>query len=51
MSGFDAAKLDAAFWAGTAVKTNFICTLGQGDPAKVLARHPRLDFDEACSLV
>ena len=51
MSGFDAAKLDAEFWAGTPVKTNFICTLGQGDPSKVLARNPRLDFDEACSLV
>ena len=51
MSGFDAAKLDAEFWAGTAVKTNFICTLGQGDPAKVFARNPRLSFEEACSLV
>ena len=51
MSGFDAARLDAEFWAGTAVKTNFICTLGQGDPSKVFARNPRLDFDEACSLV
>ena len=51
MSGFDPAKMDAAFWAGTAVKTNFICTLGQGDPAKVFARNPRLDFDEACSVV
>ena len=51
MSGFDAAKLDAEFWAGTPVKTNFICTLGQGDPSKVFARNPRLDFDEACSLV
>ncbi len=51
MSGFDAARLDAAFWAGTAVKTNFICTLGHGDASKVLARNPRLDFEEACSLV
>ena len=51
MSGFDAAKVDAEFWAGTPVKTNFICTLGQGDPSKVLARNPRLDFDEACKLV
>lgn len=50
MSGFDAAKLDAAFWAGTAVKTNFICTLGQGDPAKLFGRSPRLAFDEACQL-
>jgi 3-hydroxypropanoate dehydrogenase len=51
MSGFDAARLDAAFWAGTTVKTNFICTLGEGDPAKVFARSPRLPFDEACSLL
>ncbi len=51
MSGFDAAKLDAAFWSGTTVKTNFICTLGEGDPAKVFARSPRLSFEEACSLV
>ncbi len=51
MSGFDAAKLDAAFWAGTPVKTNFICTLGHGDASKVFARSPRLAFDEACSVV
>ena len=51
MSGFDAAKVDAAFWSGTAVRTNFICTLGTGDPAKVMARSPRLAFEEACSLL
>jgi 3-hydroxypropanoate dehydrogenase len=51
MSGFDAARLDAAFWSGTTVKTNFICTLGKGDPAKVHPRNPRLSFDEACALV
>ena len=51
MSGFDAARLDAAFWAGTAVRTNFICTLGRGDPAKVMPRSPRLAFDEACRLL
>ena len=50
MSGFDAAKVDAAFWAGSAVRTNFVCTLGTGDPAKVLPRSPRLAFDEACRL-
>ena len=50
MSGFDAAALDAAFWAGTAVKTNFVCTIGHGDPAKVLPRSPRLSFAEACTL-
>jgi 3-hydroxypropanoate dehydrogenase len=50
MSGFDAAKVDAEFWAGTSVRTNFICTLGTGDPAKVYARSPRLPFDVACRL-
>jgi 3-hydroxypropanoate dehydrogenase len=50
MSGFDHAKIDAAFWAGTAVKTNFICSLGKGDPSKVFQRNPRLSFDEACRL-
>ena len=48
MSGFDPAKIDAAFWAGTTVKTNFVCTLGSGDPAKVRPRSPRLGFEEAC---
>ena len=50
MSGFDAAKVDAAFWAGSSVKTNFICTLGHGNPAKVLPRSPRLTFVQACQL-
>jgi 3-hydroxypropanoate dehydrogenase len=50
MSGFDKAKLDAAFFAGTAAKSNFICTLGRGDPSKVFERNPRLSFEEACTL-
>ncbi|CAD5372386.1 oxidoreductase subunit of the alternative pyrimidine degradation pathway [Rubrivivax sp. A210] len=50
MSGFDAAAVDAAFWAGTSVRSNFVCTLGQGDPTQVHARNPRLAFDEACRL-
>ena len=50
MSGFDAAKLEAEFWSGTTVRANFVCTLGHGDPAKVLPRNPRLAFGEACQL-
>jgi 3-hydroxypropanoate dehydrogenase len=50
MSGFDNAKVDAAFFAGTAVKSNFICNLGYGDPAGLFARSPRLAFDEACAI-
>ena len=50
MSGFDQAKVDAAFWAGTKVKTNFIVNLGHGDASKLFGRSPRLTFDEACRL-
>ena len=50
MSGFDEAKVDAAFWAGTAVKTNFIVNLGHGDASKLFGRSPRLTFEEACRI-
>ena len=46
MSGFDAGEVDKAFFADApAVKTNFICTLGHGDPATIYDRLPRPDFD------
>ena len=51
MSGFDADKLDAAFFAGTSVKANFVCSLGQGDPSKLFPRSPRLSFEEACRVL
>jgi 3-hydroxypropanoate dehydrogenase len=51
MSGFDNAKVDAAFFAGTAIKSNFICNIGYGDPAKIRPRAPRLAFDEACQIL
>jgi len=45
MSGFDNARVDAAFFADTPrVRSNFITTLGYGDPATVFARSPRPDF-------
>jgi 3-hydroxypropanoate dehydrogenase len=51
MSGFDAAKVDEAFFAGTTVKSNFLINLGYGDPSKLLARSPRFSFDEAARIV
>jgi 3-hydroxypropanoate dehydrogenase len=51
MSGFDADKLNAAFFAGTPVRANFVCSLGYGEPAKVRPRAPRLSFAEACRIV
>ncbi|KRG65582.1 nitroreductase [Stenotrophomonas humi] len=50
MSGFDAAKVDEAFFAGTAIKSNFLVNLGYGDPAGVFPRLPRLSFDEAARI-
>ncbi len=51
MSGFDAAAVDAAFWAGSTVRTNFLCNLGYGDRSGLRERPPRLGFDEACEIL
>ena len=51
MSGFDNAKVDAAFFQGTTWKSNFVCNLGHGDPSKLYPRAPRLDFNEACKIL
>jgi 3-hydroxypropanoate dehydrogenase len=45
MSGFDNAKVDELFFAGTQVKSNFISTLGYGDPSTIFGRLPRPEFD------
>ena len=50
MSGFDAAKVDEAFFAGTSIKSNFLVNLGYGDPAGLFPRLPRLSFDEAARI-
>lgn len=50
MSGFDKVGVDKAFWAGTQVETNFICSIGHGTGEKLFPRLPRLGFDEACKI-
>ncbi|PPU93788.1 malonic semialdehyde reductase [Xanthomonas albilineans] len=50
MSGFDNAKVDAAFFAGTTIKSNFLVNLGHGDPKGLHPRLPRLSFDEAARI-
>jgi 3-hydroxypropanoate dehydrogenase len=47
MSGFDNAGVDKAFFAGTQIQSNFICSLGHGQPGAVMPRSPRLPFEEA----
>ena len=65
MSGFDNAKVDHEFFPAdrgrdefqqeffpdSHIKSNFLCNLGYGDPAKLFPRSPRLEFDEACKLL
>jgi len=50
MSGFDAARVDADFFAGTRIRSNFLVNLGYGDPAGLFPRSPRLAFDEAARI-
>ena len=51
MSGFDSARVDAEFWAGTSVRSNFVCCLGRGDAARLRPRNPRLSFEQACAII
>ncbi len=44
MSGFDNAAVDRAFLAGTSYKSNFLCTVGYGNPASLHERMPRPPF-------
>lgn len=51
MSGFDNGKVDEAFLSDTGWKSNFLITLGHGDPSGVFERSPRFAFGEACKLL
>ncbi len=51
MSGFDNGKVDALFFAGTKVKSNFICSIGHGNGENLFDRLPRLSFEEACKVI
>lgn len=51
MSGFNNAKVDEAFFAGTRIKSNFLCNLGYGDASKLHPRSPRPAFDEMCKIL
>jgi 3-hydroxypropanoate dehydrogenase len=51
MGGFDRAGVDKEFFAGTAIKSNFLCALGHGNPAALHPRGPRLSFDQACKIL
>ncbi|HMM67981.1 MAG TPA: malonic semialdehyde reductase [Dokdonella sp.] len=51
MSGFRNARVDAAFFPGSEVKSNFLINIGYGNPAVLRPREERFSFDEACRIV
>lgn len=51
MSGFAKPAVDAEFWAGTKIETNFICSLGKGTTAGLFPRLPRLAFEDAARIL
>ncbi len=51
IGGFDSDKVDEAFMAGTAWRSNLLLNLGYADHAQLVPRRPRLDFEDACRIV
>jgi nitroreductase len=51
MSGFAKPAVDAEFWAGTKIETNFICSLGKGTDKGLFPRLPRLAFEDAAHIL
>ena len=51
MSGFSNDGVDAAFFPGTKIKSNFICCIGHGTDENLFARSPRLTFEQANRIV
>jgi len=50
MSGFDQDGVNQEFFAGTAIKSNFLCSLGYGNNENLFDRSPRPDFETFCSI-
>jgi 3-hydroxypropanoate dehydrogenase len=51
MSGFDKAVVDAAFFTGTGVRSNFLINIGYGDPTKLYPRGPRFAFEDIAKIL
>ncbi len=51
LSGFDHEAVDRAFLAGTSYRSNFLCSVGFGNPDMLFGRLPRLEFQDSCSFV
>ena len=49
--GLDNVRVDQEFFAGTHVRSNFLCSLGFVDPGRHYPRAPRFDFHETCQVL
>lgn len=49
MSGFSNAVVDEEFFAGTTLKSNFLCNIGHADETALFQKLPRFPFDKVCS--
>jgi len=49
MSGFSNAIVDEEFFAGTTLRSNFLCNLGYADESALFQKLPRFSFEQACS--
>ena len=51
MSGFDNAGVDKEFFAGTDIRSNFLCNIGYGDASGMRPRGPRFAFGEMAQIL
>jgi 3-hydroxypropanoate dehydrogenase len=51
MSGFNNDGVDREFFAGTTIRSNFLCNLGYGDPSRLRPRGPRFAFHEIAQII
>ena len=49
MSGFSNQVVDDEFFAGTSLRSNFLCNFGYADESALFQKLPRFDFDQVCS--
>ena len=49
MSGFSNTIVDEQFFAGTTLKSNFLCNIGYADETALFQKLPRFPFDKVCS--
>ncbi|MCI2400503.1 malonic semialdehyde reductase [Aliiroseovarius subalbicans] len=49
MSGFSNKIVDEEFFAGTTLKSNFLCNIGYADETALFQKLPRFAFDKVCT--